>query len=427
VSLPETPATDEDEGGWWTSRATPVVIVLVAALLIVLIIVVARQEQDAGTGVLVGSSVDPDTLPVTVPVRAVAGSLVVDVTIGGDGGRTLPMVLDTGGPTIVSERVAEVFTEGSAGSVAITSPKGEVLTSEVVRLPELSIGGARFSDVGAIVGSLEPGNPSFCLTETGFIGASLLQTGVWQWDPRSSTVTVAESLQDVPVTNDAWRLDFERASDVSPSPLVELAAGSGRLRVLIDTGTDAWLAVSPGDFEAIGGVVPADAPVEEWLASSTGGSGAARAAWSTVSVEPTASALPDPLPIAVIDTLPGGQGMAGTDLLQHFVVTLDWSDDSVYLEPIAASPGPADPPLSSVTWDEGFVVGSRLPGQRGAEDLLVGTPVLAIDGRDVSRASFDDFCRHRLEGPERFELTVAGEEPATVAVRPVHGFLDHSD
>ena len=167
--------------------------------------------------------------------------------------------------------------------------------------------------------------------------------------------------------------------------------------------------------------------MEEWLTTSIGGSGAARAAWAAAAVDPAGPVLPDPLPITVVDRLPDGQGIAGTDLLQHFVVTLDWGDDSVYLEPIAASPSPADPPLSSVTWDEGFVVGSRLPGQPGAEGLLLGTPVLAIDGRDVSRASFDDFCRHRLEGPERFELAVAGDEPATVAVRPVHGFLDSSN
>lgn len=425
MSQPETPATDDDGGGWWTSRAAPVVIVAVAALLIVAIIIVARQEQDAGTEVLAGSSVDVSTLPVTVPVRAVAGSLVIDVTLG-DSGRTLPMVLDTGGPTIVSERVAEVFTEGSAGSVAITSPKGEVLTSEVVRLPELSIGGARFSAVGAVVGSLEPGNPSFCLTETGFIGASLLQTGAWQLDPRSGTLTIAASVEDLPLAADAWRLDFERASEVSPSPLLELAAGLGTLRVLLDTGSDAWLAASPADFAAVGGVVRVDAPVEEWLTSSIGGSGAARAAWSTLSVEPAASVLPDPLPVTVIDTLPGGQGIAGTDLLQHYVVTLDWTEDVVYLQPIDESASPAVPSLASLTWDDGFVVGSRLPRQPEAADLVLGTPVLAIDGQDVSRASFDDFCRHWLEGPERYELTVAGKEPATVAVGPAVGFFDPS-
>ena len=60
----------------------------------------------------------------------------------------------------------------------------------------------------------------------------------------------------------------------------------------------------------------------------------------------------------------------------------------------------------------------------GSVATATGAPVVAIDGRDVSRAPFDDFCRHRLEGPQRFELTVAGEEGSVVAVGPVEGFLE---
>lgn len=401
----------------------PVLIIGLTATLIVAIIFVARQEQDAGTDVLAGTSVDPATLPVTVPMRSVAGSLVIDVTLG-DGSRTVPMILDTGAPTIVSENVAEVFTDGPAGTISTTSPRGEVFTNEVVRLPELSIGGARFSDVGAVVGTIEPGNPFYCLTEAGFIGSSLMQTGAWHLDPEAGTLTIAASVEDLSVADGAWRLHFERASTVSPSPLVELPVGSGTVRVLLDTGSDAWLGVSPGDFVAVSGEVHPDAPVEERLTAALEDSGAARVTWASAAVEPAGSGLAGPLPVAIIDTLPEGQGLAGTDLLRHFAVTIDWSEDTVYLQPLESAPVPTVPSLGSVTWDDGFVVGSRLPGAPGAAALEPGAPVSAIDGRDVTRAPFDDFCRHRLDGPERYELTVGGDVPVTVAVAPALGFFD---
>jgi predicted aspartyl protease len=395
-----------------------VLIVAIAIALIGAIVLVSRQEQDAGQQALAATSVDATGLPVTVPYREVAGHLVIDVTLG-DGSRTVPMIIDTGAPTIVSEEVAEVFGSGSSGTISTASIEGKVFTSEVVTLPLLSIGGVAFTDVGAVVGSIEPGNPFYCVTDAGFIGASLMQTGVWSIDPGAGTVTIAATANELPGLDKAVRFDFARASDVSPSPLVELPVGEGTLPVLLDTGSDGWLAVSPIDLDSVGGIVRIDAPAQEVLATTFGGVLGSRIAWSSAEVGLGQSGT---TPIATIDTLPDGQGNAGTDLLRHFVVTLDWSEDVVYLQPLDGVPLPSVPLSASVAWDDGFVVGSRVLGQPDADVLTLGTPVSAIDGRDVTRAPFDDFCRHLLEGPAAYEMTVTGEVPTAIEVAPVDGF-----
>ena len=410
----------EHDDGWRTSLAVPVLIVAVAAGLIGAIVLVSQGQQDAGRDALAATTVDAAALPVTVPYREVAGYPVIDVTLG-DGSRTVPMILDTGAPTIVSAEVAEVFGSGSAGTVSTASVDGQVVTSEIVTLPLLSIGGAAFTDVGAVVGAIEPGNPFYCLTDAGFIGASLMQTGVWRIDPGAGTVTIAASADDLPGLDDAVRFDFARASDVSPSPLVELPVGEGTLRVLLDTGSDGWLAVSPGDLDSVGGVLRTDAPAQEVLATTFEGITGSRIAWSSATV---GLGEPRTMPIATVDTLPDGQGNAGTDLLRHFIVTLDWGEDVVYLQPLDEAPAPSVPASASVAWDEGFVVGSRVLGQPGAEALELDTSVEAIEDRDVSRAPFDDFCRHLLDGPDTYELTVAGEVPTTVGVAPVEDFFE---
>jgi predicted aspartyl protease len=413
------PSEESDDAGfWWTSRAAPVLIVAVAIGLIGAIVLVSRQEQDSGLQALAATTVETAALPVVVPYREVAGYLVIDVTLG-DSSRTVPMILDTGAPTIVSEEVAEAFGSGSAGTISTSSVDGQVFTSEVATLPRLSIGEATFTDVGAVVGAIEPGNPFYCVTQTGFIGASLMQTGAWRIDPRTGTVTIAATAAEITDLDDAVRLDFARASDVSPSPLVELPVGQGTLPVLLDTGSDGWLAVSPGELDSVGGVLHPDAPARDLLASTFGGLVRSHVTWSSTDI---GLGLAGPVPIAAIDTLPDGQGNAGGDLLRHFVLTLDWSEDAAYLQPLDDTPVPSAPPSSSVAWDDGFVVGSRVLGQAGRDGPEVGIPVTAIAGRDVSRASFDDFCRHMREGPSTYEMTVSGDPPTTVMVAPVEDF-----
>ena len=109
-----------NEGRWRTSRAVPVLIVLIAVGLIGAIVLISRQEQDAGQQALAATTIDAAALPATVPYREVAGHLVIDVTLG-DGSRTVPMIIDTGAPTIVSEEVAEVFGSGSSGTISTAS------------------------------------------------------------------------------------------------------------------------------------------------------------------------------------------------------------------------------------------------------------------------------------------------------------------
>ncbi len=75
---------------WYTSWAVPVLIVAITIGLIAGIVFVAQQEQGEGRNALVGTTVEAGALPVTVPYRSVAGSIVIDVALG-EGSRTVPI------------------------------------------------------------------------------------------------------------------------------------------------------------------------------------------------------------------------------------------------------------------------------------------------------------------------------------------------
>jgi predicted aspartyl protease len=410
----ETP--EPPESRWRTSLLVPLTIILVVAGIIGGIVLLSRQEQDAGGTVLASASVDDDSLPVTVPYREVGGAIVIDVTLG-SGDRSLPMILDTGAPTIVSEATARAYAGEVAGTVASVSADGQVISSNVVPLAEVSVGGAVFTDVGAVVGAIEPGNPFYCMTDSGFIGANLMRTAVWQIDPRARRVTIAASTEGLDHIDGATRLELTPASDISPSPLVELPAGEGSLTFLLDTGSNGWLAANPQDLAGVGVELPDDPPTMTILGTGAAGSFSTRVRWLDAAIGP------EPLLLAVSEALPEGVGNAGTDYLSRFVVTIDWPGGSVYLDPVAELL-PSVPPSAALAWDEGFVVGSYVEDAPGNESLELGAGVARIDGQVVAGAPFADFCDHLLADDEELSFTLAGETPATVQVRPVEGFFD---
>jgi len=400
-----------DEGHWATSRLVPLAIIAVAVGLIGAIIVFARQEQDDGRAVLAAAAVDSATLPISVPYREVAGAVVIDVTLG-NSDRSVPMLLDTGAPTIVSGQIAETYGTGLAGTVSAASIDGQVVTSDVVALPRLAIGGAVFSTVGAVVGELEPGNPFACLSEAGFIGANLMRTAVWQLDPVAGVVTIAPSVDGLDHIDGADRFDLLPASDISPSPLIEVPLGEGTLTTLLDTGSNGWLAAHPDDLGKLGVAIPDDAPAMAILGTTAGGASVARARW--VDAERGRAVLP----VAAMELLSPGQAVAGMDYLSRYVVTVDWPGGAVYLDPIATV-APSTPASASLAWDDGFVVGSYVEGLPANDGLQLAAPVLAIDDEIVSDAPFDRFCRHLTQPPERMVFTLEADHAETVPVAPV--------
>jgi predicted aspartyl protease len=421
LGRPETP------GRWRASLLVPLAIILVVVGIIGGIVYLSRQEQDAGGTVLASGSVDSATLPVTVPYREIGGAIVIDVTLG-SGDRSLPMILDTGAPTILSEATARAYAGEAAGTVASISADGQVISNSVVPLARVSVGGAVFTDVGAVVGAIEPGNPFYCITDSGFIGASLMRTAVWQIDPQARHVTIAGSIDGLDHIDGATRLALTPASDISPSPLVELAVGEGTLTFLLDTGSNGWLVANPQDLAGIGVELPDDPPTMAILGSGAAGSVATQMRWLDAGIGA------DPLLLAVSEALPEGLGNAGTDYLWRFVVTIDWPGGSVYLDPVAELL-PSEPPSAAVAWDEGYVVGSYVEGLDINAGLTLGADISSLDGRDVTQVPFDDFCTRLLDDRPTYQLSIADAAPGaaggaapgaalkTVDVAPVEDFF----
>ncbi len=387
---------------------------------------VAAQDRPDPMAALEGSSVDLATLPQTVPFRSVAGHIVVDVLLG-DATEPLPFILDTGAPVTYSDQVAADYAGAPVGSVQEEAIAGTIITTDVVAIDSLDLGGARFQNVAGTKGFLEPDNPLSCISDHGIIGASLMKEAVWQIDYEAREVTIAPSVEGLDHIDGATTLDFVGANAASPSPVIGFLTHGGILPFLLDTGSDGDLTLNPAELEAAGVTVDPTSPTLDLIGSGMAGTFKAPLTYVAVDLG-IGTTLVEAYPVATAETLDPGIGNIGNRFLEKFVLTIDWPGKKVYLDPVAEDDGiprPDEPSAATLSWDgENVVVGSVARGSAAAEaGLEVGAVVSAVDGTDYSSALRDDFCAlHIGDQPETFSLTTAHGQ--TFDIGPVDGFYD---
>ena len=277
-------------------RVGAVMTLLAVVVFVSMVTAVLASRQFAGRGatMLAAATVDVGSLPVTVPLSRSAGQLLIDVSFGDDG-PAVPMLLDTGAPTMISEEVAGRLGVSASGSVDEITPDGAQISGHTVALPPVRIGGLKFDHVGAVV---VPPYRALALLGTahGVIGANLMRTAVWQLDFRASLLTIATTVAELDHIDGALRLPFRPYSTSSPSPIVELGVGGRRVAFLVDTGFDGGLAVHPADL--------------------TGGG------------QPPRRSV-----ILTSERLTEGLGLMGLSHLSGHVLTIDWASETLYLDP----------------------------------------------------------------------------------------------
>jgi hypothetical protein len=256
-----------------------------------------------------------------------------------------------------------------------------------------------------------------------------MSDAVWQLDPARDRLTIASSTAGLDHVDGALRLPFTPSTDASPSPVIELPTATGRLRVVVDTGSDGWLAVHPETLEAAGGTVAPDAPTRLASLWTTGPGPFTRIRYGTADVTLGDERVAG-MPIATIEALESRLGVMGTEFLRHFVVTIDWPGRALFLDPIEptaiAALRPAAPLMATVGWDgQGLSVSSMVDVPEAAEaGLAIGLPVRAVDGREASSVTFAQACALAQDPPAPFELTRA--DGTTVHVGEVSDFLGSS-
>jgi hypothetical protein len=360
--------------------------------------------------------IDPATLPATVPFTYNSNHVVVDVALGS--GEKLPMMLDTGAPLEISDEIAQAGGWPVVMQMPVVGGGNATSTRDVVGVDSLSVGDVKIEQVGAIKGWVGPENPLSCVTEHGLFGANAMADAVWQIDYEAGTITVAPSVDGLDHIAGAQAVPFQPAPGLAPNPVIAIEMGSGALPFLIDTGSDLGIVAAPADLAKVG-ITPADGGPRV-NARIAGNEGTFEVALDFVTTPMKVGDLEIVYPVGAGDIV-AGYGNIGNAFLSQFVVTFDWSTNTIYLDPIAAdgSVNPVPVAGASLTWDgKSILVTSLAQGSPAAKDgLQVGDKVVEADGKKVSTR--DDFCAINAGTPPTKITTDKGK---TFDIGPVEGF-----
>jgi hypothetical protein len=351
-------------------------------------------------------------LPVTIPFTDRANHLVVDAGFGSDA--TFPMMFDTGAPTNVSSDIVKQFGLQVVGSQQADAGGGKV-TSDIVAIDQVTMGDLKVAQVLGVAPWVDANNPLSCITEAGLIGASAMTNAVWQIDYQAKTITVTPSTDGIDHVQGAVAIPFSMDGG---TPVVTLKVGSGQIPFGVDTGSSFGVTAGPNELQAAGVTVPANAPKVEQRLVGAAGSVDQEVPYVTTTIDLGGKQID--YPVAAVDIIPK-VGNIGNAFLSQFVVTFDFPNKTMYLDPISADGSVSASPMPAVGlgWDgTNATVGQVAVGSKAAKaGLKLGDVVTAADGSPITNR--DEFCT-AMRKPELKNVTTAN---GTFSAGPVKNFF----
>lgn len=314
----------------------------------------------------------------------------------GSGSSIQTFILDSGAPMTIAPQLERELGLKRVADIALTGPESEHLTVPVTRIPQISIAGLGFKDVGAVVDWVEPPNKLACLSSAGLMGASLLQTAIWQIDFQEENITISNSLSKLRGLEQAMKIPFVR-SDASGSPRIAVGVSDADdVSLLIDLGFNGSIAIPKALLAQSGDRIADTAPTEEGQVSST----VFGAKSAEVSIARMRELRIGDLRLQDFPVVTGtavSDFHVGIEFLRHFRVTLDWLHNDLYLEPIDqqsalyhdfASYG-FEPELR----DGALLVGAIWRGSAADKaGMQPGDRLVAIDANDTRKTAFAEYC-----------------------------------
>jgi aspartyl protease len=323
-------------------------------------------------------------------------------------------IVDSGAPMTLAAPLVSALGLKPMAKATLAGPEGGSSEVPVVRIPDISVAGLTFENVGAVVDWVQPPDTLACLSTAGLMGASLLQAAIWQIDFQSKQITISSSLEGLSGLKDASKIPFQR-SDAAGSPRIAVGVSDAEnVSLLIDLGFNGSIAIPTALLHAAGDRVPDSAPTEVGQASSTVFGSKA----STVQITRLKELR---LGTLRLENFPVVTGTAvsdfhvGIEFLRHFRVTLDWVNNDLYLELREPASALYDDfntyGFAPKTHDGGLIVGALWrEGAAAQAGLELGDRLVAIDNRDTTTPDFKSVCS-LLD-----EIGLYGSNDATIAV-----------
>ncbi len=267
----------------------------------------------------------------TIPFTLVKNKMIVDVSIRGE---LRKFLFDTGAPMVISPMLHKEMANEVVSSGQLKDITGKSKTSEMVLLPEFSLGKLTFQQSAAVVQVLDHGMMA-CFEIDGVVGSNVL---------RNSVVHIDVANKHLIITNQADHLGLESAYkirmklDGQSRPFINLMVGKTKIKALFDSGSDKFVALSGKTYKKLSKKEQVQT-IHEGIGSSSSGIYGAAAfdkhyKLQIDNLDLGAATIANGIAIASEDKKKNAAGLA---LAHYGNITLDFPEKQFYFSPPAAS------------------------------------------------------------------------------------------
>ena len=312
----------------------------------------------------------------------------------------------------MSEDIVNTFGMPVMGTKTGDAAGGTIETNEIAA-ETVTIGDLTVKQVFGISPWVGSDNPLSCVTENGLVGANVMSKAVWQIDYQAKTVTVTESTEGIDHVTDAITAPFQRMAGIGGSPVTGIGSATTDSRSWSTPARRSASWPGPKELASVGIEFGPDAPRQKAILVGAAGAQEREIPYVTTTLDVWGTKFD--YPVGALDIIPGN-GNIGNAFLSQFVVTFDFPNNMMYLDPISDDGTLVDPPIpgASIGWDGKNAIVSTLAVGSDADKagLKVGDVVTAVDGTPITNR--DEFCA-ALNNPDIKTITTeAGDFDASV-------------
>lgn len=350
-------------------------------------------QSEAPGWVTDGPYVNAEAFSLTLPMETVAGKLYVEVELGGE---QRQFVFDTGSPSMIRRDLAEQLQLKVVDKRMGRDSHGAIIESQIIQA-DITLGDVIVNKVPLFAADFGSSVAARCLIGDGVLGSEVLPLCAWQIDRREGVLRCNTDLKGLDHIKGADRQRLY-SFGYPHTPFLDVRlAEDATSKAMFDTGSPAYLALSPPDFEG--------AKRSDGIADTTRGYGSLGA--SLGGQAQAKDQLHGKLKSFSIGDIPLGAmsahvreappSLIGAPLLDHFVLTLDHRSESAYFASFKEGPfrqpsfgfalGLIDAITISLVWEDTPAAEADLPVGQTLTSINGTTPEYSCSGiRDALQA-----------------------------------------
>ncbi len=326
-----------------------------------------------------------------------------------DSDKEYTFILDTYSPCMVRESLIKSI---PLDTLDLTKQMGKQLEGSMMKplfplYRMIRLGEVVFKDIGAMVMREDEENPFLQVLEDGLIGANLLKCCVWQFNFQEMKIVMTDKIDKLDHLRNAIQIPFKPIS-VQQSPNIQVTLNDeDSIDVQFDTGSKGFLTFSSASL--LSQVDSGEAvPIYRHSISPIKKTEKDIETYHLVQLKTfkLGEKTFHDLPVGVYrieDEKEGARGSIGIEFMKHFVVTIDWPENQIYLTPIEDREMKHNIRTFGLTYGyfDGAVRVASLYGGSDAEKkgIKIGDPVIEINGHRIDDLSGDqlrEFLHGRL-------------------------------